>query len=217
MEARQDKPKVADEISEKRFVLIDETVAKFSQRVLNKEAWFLSANELVAAMKLLEPQIEDFWRSIGIDVEVTDAKNSGPGPEHSLINVHMMLAGFAIENLCKGFLVGRLGSEQLAEVKSGKLPDLWRNHDILEFVQSTGMALTEREKDLLKRIADAIWWRGRYPSPTYHKKLKPFWQWSEDVPKIRNILENLRAHVGAKDCYRCQDPNVIAQAPWRTD
>jgi hypothetical protein len=110
-----------------------------------------------------------------------------------------MLAGFAIENLCKGYLAGRLSWEEKEDVKSGsKLPQTWRTHEILELVLSTGLEVTDIEKDLLKRIGDAIW-RGRYPGPTSHKEIEPFAQWGCDVPRIRTVLQKLRAHVGAKD------------------
>jgi len=174
-------------------------IARFSQYVLSQEAWFGIADELEAAMKLLEPQIEHFWECFRADAGVVEKKDSEPAPKHSLINAHMMLAGFAIENLCKGYLAGRLSWEEKEDVKSGgKLPQTWRTHEILELVLSTGLEVTDIEKDLLKRIGDAIW-RGRYPGPTSHKEIEPFAQWGCDVPRIRTVLQKLRAHVGAKD------------------
>jgi hypothetical protein len=83
-------------------------IARFSQYVLSPEAWFRIADELGAAMELLEPQIERFWECFRADAGVVEKKDSEPPPNHSLINVHMMLAGFAIENLCKGHLAGHL-------------------------------------------------------------------------------------------------------------
>jgi hypothetical protein len=174
-------------------------IARFSQYVLSPEAWFRIADELEAAMKLLEPQIERFWECLRADACVVEKKDSEPAPKHSLINVNMMLAGFAIENLCKGYLAGGLSWEEKEDVKlGGKLPQTWRTHEILELVLSTGLEVTDIEKDLLKRIGDAIW-RGRYPGPTSHKKIEPFVQWGGDVPRIRTVLQKLRAHVGAKD------------------
>jgi hypothetical protein len=171
MEANQNKPSEADEISEKRFVLIDETVAKFSQRVLNREAWFRSANELVYAMKLLEPKVQDFWKCHASSAGISDDENSEPGPEHSLIDVHLMLAAFAIENLCKGYLADRLNPEELKEVTGGELPKTLKGtHGILAFVEQTEMRISGRDKALLERIQEAVW-RGRYPIPNYHKKL----------------------------------------------
>jgi hypothetical protein len=58
---------------------------------LSEKAWFRAANELVAAMELLEPNIKNFWDCVGGGAPVVDRKNSEAEPEHSLINVHMML------------------------------------------------------------------------------------------------------------------------------
>src|SRR6266481_7910976 len=127
-------------------------VRQFSQSVLSAEAWFRTADELIAAMDLVEPNVERFWedvRSIAVAFDQTsemkpkhqnsdaapkDEKSDVP-PKHSLVNQHMMLAGFAIENLCKGYLAGRLSPEQRDAVKAGSLPKCLRGtHNILEFV-----------------------------------------------------------------------------------
>ena len=185
--------------SEEEDILTRARIARFSQSVLNEQAWFSAANELIAAMELLEPHIELFWDRLR--AQVLDQK-SDPEPEHSLVNVHMMLAGFAIENLCKGYLASRLTREERDAVKAGILPESLRGHDILEFVERTGMKLSETEKYLVKRIGEAIFWRGRYPSPTSHQKIGPFAQVGSDIRHIKAVLRKLRAHVGAKASHR---------------
>jgi hypothetical protein len=134
-------------------------ITRFSLYVLSEEAWFREANELITAMELLEPHIKNFWECVGVGAGVVDRKNSEAEPEHSLINVHMMLAGLAIENLCKGHLAGRLSPKEREEVEAGVLPKSLKNHEILELVAGTGMTLSdiEKEKDLVKRIEKAIW------------------------------------------------------------
>jgi len=184
--------------SEEEDILTRARIARFSQSVLSEQAWFSAANELIAAMELLEPHIELFWDRLR--AQVLDQK-SDPEPEHSLVNVHMMLAGFAIENLCKGYLASRLTREERDAVKAGILPESLRGHDILEFVERTGMKLSETEKYLVKRIGEAIW-RGRYPIPTSHKKTGPSAQIGSDIRRIKTLLQRLRAHVGAKASYR---------------
>ena len=76
-------------------------------------------------MDLLEAQVERFWedvRSIAFAADMTsdgpskpqqsdapsNKQNNAAPSKHGLINQHMMLAGFAIENLCKGHLAARL-------------------------------------------------------------------------------------------------------------
>jgi len=189
-------------------------IARLSQYVLSEEAWFRAANELVAAMDLLEPRIKNFWECLGVGAGVVDRKNSEAEPEHSLINVHMMLAGLAIENLCKGHLAGRLNPKEKEDIKArGILPKSLKNHEILDLLARTKMKLSDIEKDLVERIGKAIWWRGRYPSPTSHEEIVPFVQKDSDVDKIKTLLQKLRAHVGAKDSYRLLDPNVLRTWP----
>lgn len=50
-------------------------------------------------MKLLEPQIEEYWHKASAQID--EPKNE-QSPPLGLISIHMMLAGFATENLCKG-------------------------------------------------------------------------------------------------------------------
>jgi len=183
-------------------------IARFSQYVLSPEAWFCIADELEAAMKLLEPQIERCWENVRTNAGVVENKDIEPPPKHSLINVHMMLAGFAIENLCKGHLAGRLTWKERKKVKAGELPKCLDGHKIPKLVRRTGMMLSEFERDLLARITEVISWRGRYPAPLSHDGIVPFPQWGNDIVRIKAFLRKLRTHVGAKDSYLCQDTNV---------
>ena len=192
-------------------------IRRFSQSVLSAEAWFRSADELIAAMDLLEPQVVRFWedvRSIAFAADMTSEvpskqqKNDAPlkheksdvPPKHGLMDQHMMLAGFAIENICKGYLAARLSDEERQGVQqAGVLPKSLRGHDVLKLVEQTGMTLSETEKFLLKRITDAVLWRGRYPSAISHEGIRPFAQIGSDIRHIKGILQRLRRHVRAKD------------------
>jgi len=191
-------------------------IRRFSQSVLSAEAWFCAADELIAAMDLLEPHVERFWedvRSLFLAVDKTSdvpsKHKSGVPPKneksdaaskHSLINQHMMLAGFAIENLCKGYLANRLSHEEREDVQRvGVLPKSLKSHDILNLVEQTGMALSDTEKYLLKRITDAVVWRGRYPSAISHEQIRPFAQIGSDTRHIKTLLQKVRRHVRAKD------------------
>ena len=102
--------------SEDKDTFATARILQFAQSVLNAEAWFRAADELIAVMDLLEPTVERFWgelRSIFFAVDkTTDAPSkhqtsdmpltSDAPLKHGLINQHVMLAGFAIENLCRG-------------------------------------------------------------------------------------------------------------------
>jgi hypothetical protein len=120
---------------------------------LNEKAWFRVADELVVAMELLEPHIKNFWECFGVGdpgAPVVDRKNSEAEPEHSLVNAHMMLAGLAIENLCKGHLAGRLSPKEREQVEAGVFPKSLKNHEILDLLARTKMTLCDREKDLVE-------------------------------------------------------------------
>jgi hypothetical protein len=180
--------------SEQTEVLTKAKIVGFSQYILSEDAWFHTANELIAAMEMLESRVKDYWDCVNAQFL---GQNSNPEPEHSLVEVHMMLAGFAIENLCKGYLAGRLSPEERASVKAGTLPTSLKTHKILELVERIGLALSKAEKYLVEQIDQAIW-RGRYPSPVSHKGIRPFARKGSDIHRITTILQKLRAHVGAK-------------------
>ena len=112
-----------------------------------------------------------------------------------------MLAGFAIENLCKGYLAGRLSLKAQKDVKGGKLPKSLRTHNIPKLVEQTGMKLSETDRFLVEQIDQAIW-RGRYPSPVSHRDIRPFAVAGSYIRRITTVLQKLRAHVGAKASYR---------------
>jgi hypothetical protein len=173
-------------------------IARFSQYILSQDAWFHTANELIAAMKMIEPHIESYWKSVNARFL---GQNSKPEPEHSLVNVHMMLAGFTVENLCKGYLAGRLSPKERQAVKAGTLPKSLRTHDILKLIGLIGMTLSETEKYQVEQIYQAIW-RGRYPSPTSYEGIRPFVQGASGTRRITTVLRRLRAYVEAKESYK---------------
>ena len=202
--------------SEDSDVFTKERIRHFSKSVLSAEAWFHTGDELIAAADILEPHVKRFWddvRSLFLAVDQPSDAPSKHQPsdapskhqttdapsKHNLINQHMMLAGFAIENLCKGYLVGRLSPEQQKAAQGGVLPKFLKSHNILKLVEQTGMTLSDTQKYLLSRIADAVSWRGRYPSATSHESIRPFAQVGSDIRHIKTLLRKLRRHVGAKD------------------
>lgn len=127
-------------------------------------------------MELLEPHIRHY--SDCLRAQVIDQRSDVKLPEHSLVSVHMILAGFAIENLCKGYLAPRLSPEERERVKAGFLPKSLHHHRILKLVERTGIArtrlkLSKSEKNVVERIEKAVVWRGRYPSAPSHEGIRP--------------------------------------------
>jgi len=170
-------------------------LARFRQLVSTPETWFYAADGLIAAMTLLEPSIQGCWTSLPLDAN--DLPTESATSHQRLIEVHMMLAGFAIENFCKGYLAVRLRPEEEHMAKGGILPKSLRNHRLLELVNRTGISVSEIEKDLVQRLGDAVW-RGRYPCGTSYKTVRPFAQYQTDIFRIKELLQRLRKRVGAK-------------------
>jgi hypothetical protein len=192
--------------SEDRDIFTEVRIRHYSQSVLSSEAWFRTANKLIAAMDLLQSNVHSFWESLGDLVldpktnETTIDEKTNPTVKHSLVNQHMMLAGFAIENLCKGHLANQLSDEERKAVQErGVLPKSLRCHDALNLLEQTGMTVSDTEKSLLNRITEAVLWRGRYPSAISHESLRPFAQMESDIDRINSLLQKLRRHVGAED------------------
>jgi hypothetical protein len=198
---RQEGERLRQELSDSEDAefVTKQRIAKFAQYVLSRETWFHTANKLIAAMELLEPHIESYWKAFNAQFRGEDSE---PEPEHSLTDVYMMLAGFAIENLCKGYLVDRLSLDDRNAVRAGTFPKSLKTHNTLELIESTRMTLSETEKFVIDQIDQAIWWRGRYPSSTSHKEIRPFVQGGSVFRRITPLLGRLRAHVGANESYK---------------
>jgi hypothetical protein len=176
-----------------RRILSKRKVKRFSDLTLCEEAWFRAADDLIEAMALLEPRIKDYWQKASS--QLLDANNEKELPPLGLVNVNMMLAGFAVENLCKGFLAARLTKGEKAQAKAGMLPKSLKTHDILALVEQVGMSVSETDRYLLERLGEAVW-RGRYAIPIVHDQIKPFAQFDSDVRRIRALFRRLRRHVG---------------------
>src|SRR5438105_3207840 len=76
-EPNQNDP-MAEKVSfgEPSFFFAAERIRDFSHSVLRTEAWFRTADELIAAMDLLEPHVEGSWedvRSVAFAVDMTSA------------------------------------------------------------------------------------------------------------------------------------------------
>jgi len=175
----------------------------FSQRVLHSQEWFDNANRLMLAMRLIEPSIQSYWAIL--------RKHEGfseETPEYECHLIFLMLAGYAIENLCKGFLVTSLSDEEVTAVKSGKYPRRLATHNIPELVKWAGLEADEVEKNLLLRIQAAVVWRGRYPAPRSGDEILPSIQAGSDVRRINKFLMKLRRHIGAKSSYEVSDSRL---------
>lgn len=128
---------------------------RFRKVLTNPDSWFASARQLIFAMHLLEPSVAQFWAALA--TQGTAAEE--PIPDTECLQVHVMLAGLAIENLCKGYLVTCLLPEEKAKLEEGQLPKrLDQQHKIRRLVSETGLKTSDVENELLTRVEDSVRW-----------------------------------------------------------
>lgn len=195
----------------------------YSSALLSPQKWFETANEMTAALAVLEPHVLAQW-------EITREWSRGNGifPEHSLCGIYMMLAGLVIENLCKGHAVDeltpkeqvtrsklekqvangtvkqnailrqcwKLTSDEREQVKeSGQLPRrIQGHHELPRFVTNTGLPIDITEEELLERLKRAVVWFGRYPVPTDYR--------NRDQKRLNNGKIYSTSWVGGADAAR---------------
>ncbi|MGD9728594.1 MAG: hypothetical protein AB7G68_16485 [Nitrospiraceae bacterium] len=172
----------------------------FAQQVLGPLRWINSAWRLMEAAEYLTKDIHRFWQaSDQLDeqpVSISVLVGSGYQP------IFMMLYGFAIENLCKAYMVTRLDENDRKKLEQGKLPErLKGNHDLLRFVEKDiQLELDIDERELVKRLQSAVRWAGRYPVSTGPRSgdegvTMPQGIMSYDVPRTQNLAERIQTHV----------------------
>ena len=96
-------------------------------------------------------------------------------PESSRIHeIVMMHFGLAIENLCKGIMIARLGPARRSSIRSeGRLPGEIKTHQLLRLAKGAGLSIeSAAEEAMLLRLQRATEWAGRYPVATSPKGSK---------------------------------------------
>lgn len=147
-------------------------------------------------MHLLEPSIAQFWRALA--TQGTSAEE--PIPDLECLQVHLMLAGLAIENLCKGYLVTRLSPEEKAKLEEGRLPKrLDQQHKIRKLVSEADLQTSEVENEFLTRVEDSVRWLGRYPAPKSATQMINEISATTDAEQLGHFLRRLKIHVGLSE------------------
>jgi hypothetical protein len=114
------------------------------------------------------------------------------------ISVHLMLAGLAIENLCKGFIASKLSPEEKGKLEEGKSRQWWyQTHNIRKLLSKAGLTTSDKENELLRRIQDTVYWLGRYPAPKSSEALVNELNAATDVQHVNIFLSRLEAYVRA--------------------
>jgi hypothetical protein len=186
------------------------SLSNYAADLLNSRKWFETANELTAAMSVLEPHVLAWWQSL----KEWSNGNAQIFREHGFQPLYMMLASYAIENLCKGYSVRRLDPTERDIVRQhGRLPKRLETHRLAGLITDTEMSIDNLEEELLARLERAAIWFGRYPIPRFFRERNTAilpdghlqsvsWQGSADVYRTKAIIKRIRKHVGARDTYR---------------
>jgi hypothetical protein len=114
-----------------------------------------------------------------------------------LSGVYCMLAGFAVENVIKGWS-HECDVRHITTLDAGELQDDMRTHNVKSLVERTLLALEDGDARLLEALGETVIWRGRYPCPTNADALgsltnRPL------VVEVRRLLRRLFSHIGKPD------------------
>jgi hypothetical protein len=179
----------------------------FVLHVLDSSRWINSSRRLREAAEKLAGDIERFWQLL--DKHEPVSISLMVGSEYQ--NIFLMLYGFAIENLCKAYVVTQLNENDRRQLKNGRLPQrLKGKHNLLRLVEDgIRLELDSDERELLRRLEAAVLWAGRYPvsigpgpddTRTYSEHLQSMPQGirADDIPRTRQLTDRIHSHVAAK-------------------
>jgi hypothetical protein len=127
------------------------------QYLLDPGEWMSAAEELLAGAALFEPQLQEYWESRRAD-------------RMSLVKYpksHLMLAGFAMENILKALIVQdqRAALEEEFDTKS-RLPKILQSHNLITLSDRARLSISDDgTKEHLKHLTRHSVWAGRYPVP----------------------------------------------------
>lgn len=176
-------------------------ISNFSTKLLNPREWIATADELIGAAEVLAPQAIAWWDNLK-----EWSKGQRSFPQNGYHSTLLMLYAFAIENLCKGYLVNQLSSEEKTSIRTnGELPNTLKTHDLMKLVKLIGLQPDLEEEDMLRRLERASVWGGRYPIPNDYSRERSTYsdgnQYSTalrgraDLERTRTLTQRIRDHV----------------------
>jgi hypothetical protein len=167
----------------------------FAKKGADQQNWFDSASSLVGSMKVMEPAIMDYFDALRDGLLENTPAETDPKRDHHF--TFLMLGGYAIENLCKGFLVGSLTLAELTLLREkGMLPKSLKKHDLAAYIAAVGFRPSSTQWNLIERATAAVLWLGRYPIPTTSEQMAGGFFTRGDIRRMFNLIESLRRHVG---------------------
>lgn len=182
-------------------------LSNYAVMLLNKRRWFETAHELISTAAILEPHVTRWWDSW---LEFSRDESKAP-LKHGYHGVYMVLIAYALENLCKGYIVDNLPRSVRENIRSkGVLPKELDSHDLVKLVERTGLVPDPQEEELLRRLERACIWYGRYPVPRFYRDLGPKqfkdgkeynigWIGGGDINRIKDLVCRVRNQIGDRD------------------
>ena len=162
------------------------------------------------AAAALESRVRAVWES-----RLAPSRDSPSTPAllSGVLDVHLMLVAYGVENILKAALV-RARRSALAKqlepepdsadqqagsarhrrsrrrnrLRQGQLPGDLKTHSLTELAESVGFAMNRDEEALLRRLTRAAVWSGRYPIPVE----------AQDQSRTETFADGTRALV---DCH----------------
>lgn len=124
----------------------------------NPRSWMMSADELLAVVRVLKRQRKT--------IKADDVRDGDLFPDEGRGGaVERMLQGFAVECLLKGLWV-KQGNKIVSGGKYVGVTGVRGQHDLLKLAKAVGFAITDEQEDLLNRLTFFIKVAGLYPIPT---------------------------------------------------
>ena len=136
---------------------------EYADELAREKRWVDVAKELLNAAELMEPQI--------MERESDYLANALDGTDHLIGQdfrpIYFMLVAYACENLLKAAVIRLSKSELQSQVQTdGRLPDQLKSHDLYNLAEAVGLAPSEGQELLLRRLTRNALWAGRYPVPS---------------------------------------------------
>jgi hypothetical protein len=171
---------------------------QFSKSFADPHLWVRKAEELLAAARLIEAEIQAQWAEIeveGIRIIRTSGRIDIQGP-------YFVLIAYAVENLFKATLV-HLNRESLRNRLLSSLPRYVSEHDLIKLAHRVAFSVSVPDEDLLARLTRNSVWAGRYPVPTGPDGFRALEQYSDgrvyltaffapkDIDRLHDLLSTL--------------------------
>jgi hypothetical protein len=121
------------------------------------QAWEMSADSLLAAEGLLRKERTIYYTTTAQSIK---AGQEIP-PEGKILNVEIMLKGFAVECLLKALWVKK-GNELAHKGKLHKIPGVG-DHKLIQLAKKMELQIDEKQTSLLRRLEIYVASMGRYP------------------------------------------------------